>query len=180
MTERSGTSGSREPRGARVTRGVVFVHSCPRAVATHVEWALADILGSRVDLDWSAQPVQAGTVRADISWTGPVGTAARIASVLQGWRKLRFEVTEEPTATSEGERYSGTPVLGVHRSAIGPTGDVMLSENRVRAAIARALEIGEPVQDEIEILLGGPWDTELEPFRTAGEGTPVRWLHQVV
>ena len=57
-----------------------------------------------------------------ISWTGPVGTAARIASVLQGWRKLRFEVTEEPTATSEGERYSGTPVLGVHRSALEASG----------------------------------------------------------
>ena len=119
-------------------------------------------------------------MRADISWTGPVGTAARIASALQGWRTLRFEVTEEPTATSEGERYSGTPVLGVHRAAIGPPATSCSSENRVRAAIARALEIGEPVEDEIEILLGGPWDTELEAFRTAGEGTPVRWLHQVV
>ena len=25
-----------------------------------------------------------------------------------------------------------------------------------------------------------PWDDELEPFRYAGEGAPVRWLHQVV
>lgn len=179
MAERSGTPGA-EPRGARVTRGVVFVHSCPRAVATHVEWALSDILGTRVDLDWSPQPVQGGTVRADLSWTGSVGTAARIASVLAGWRKLRFEVTEDPTAGTEGERYSGTPVLGVHRAVIGPTGDVMVSENRIRAAVERALEIAEPVQDEIEILLGGPWDVELEPFRTAGDRTPVRWLHQVV
>jgi hypothetical protein len=27
--------------------------------------------------------------------------------------------------------------------------------------------------------MGGPWDRELEPFRFAGEGAPVRWLHQV-
>ena len=26
----------------------------------------------------------------------------------------------------------------------------------------------------------GPWDDELESFRHAGEGAPVRWLHQVV
>ncbi len=34
--------------------------------------------------------------------------------------------------------------------------------------------------DEIQLLLGKPWDDELEPFRYAGEGAPVRWLHQVV
>ena len=28
-------------------------------------------------------------------------------------------------------------------------------------------------------LLGGPWDAELESFRHAGDGAPVRWLHQV-
>ena len=33
---------------------------------------------------------------------------------------------------------------------------------------------------EIDNLLGKPWDDELETFRHAGEGAPVRWLHQVV
>ncbi len=28
-------------------------------------------------------------------------------------------------------------------------------------------------------LLGAEWDEELEPFRYAGEGASVRWLHQV-
>ncbi|MEI6109594.1 MAG: DUF3145 family protein, partial [Actinomycetes bacterium] len=28
-------------------------------------------------------------------------------------------------------------------------------------------------------VLGGAWDRELEPFRYAGDGVPVRWLHQV-
>ena len=173
--------GASVPTGARVTtRGVVFVHSCPRALASHVEWALADILGSRVDLHWTGQPMLAGTVRTDLSWSGPVGTAARIVSSLRGWGRLRFEVTEEPTATSEGERYSVTPTLGVYRAQIGPNGDVVVSEGRLRAAIARAQEIEEPVEDEIDILLGGPSDTELEAFRVAGEGSPVRWLHQVV
>jgi hypothetical protein len=31
----------------------------------------------------------------------------------------------------------------------------------------------------MEALLGKAWDEELESFRYAGEGAPVRWLHQV-
>ena len=38
---------------------------------------------------------------------------------------------------------------------------------------------GEAVEDMLDELLGGPWDAELEPFRHAGEGAPVRWLHKV-
>ena len=34
--------------------------------------------------------------------------------------------------------------------------------------------------NEIDKLLGKPWDDELETFRHAGDGAPVRWLHQVV
>jgi hypothetical protein len=30
------------------------------------------------------------------------------------------------------------------------------------------------------MLLGQAWDDELEPFRHAGDGAPVRWLHEVV
>ena len=33
---------------------------------------------------------------------------------------------------------------------------------------------------EMQALLGKAWDDELEPFRYAGDGAPVRWLHQVV
>ena len=31
----------------------------------------------------------------------------------------------------------------------------------------------------VDELLGRDWDAELEPFRLAGEGAPVRWLHKV-
>jgi hypothetical protein len=33
--------------------------------------------------------------------------------------------------------------------------------------------------DAVDEVMGGPWDRELEPFRYAGDGVPVRWLHQV-
>jgi Protein of unknown function (DUF3145) len=37
--------------------------------------------------------------------------------------------------------------------------------------------LGGSLADEISLLLGGPWDAELEPFRHAAAGAPVRWLH---
>ena len=181
--------------GAASTRGVVFVHSCPRAVSPHVEWALSGVLGTRVTLDWTAQPVTPDAVRAELSWAGAAGTAAAIASALRGWSGLRFEITEEPTPGTEGERYAFTPDLGIFRATIGVHGDVLVSEERLRAAMARTLDgveaDGGPVDDEVpqgqsglaeEItrLLGQPWDDELEPFRLAGADAPVRWLHQVV
>ena len=179
MADRSGTR--TVPADARgLTRGVVFVHSCPRALAAHVEWALADVLGSRVTLDWIGQPVESGSVRAELSWSAPPGTASRIVSALHAWQKLRVEVTEEPTLTSEGRRYSLTPSLGIFRATTGVHGDIQVPEERLRGAVARAALAGTPVEDEIALLLGTPWDAELEPFRYAGDGTPVRWLHQVV
>ena len=49
--------------------------------------------------------------------------------------------------------------------------------------LRRSLRLGGlasvPLQEEIDLLLGVPWDDELEPFRFAGEGSPVRWLHKV-
>ncbi len=175
MADRDSTRGA---RGS--TRGVVFVHSCPRAVTAHVEWALADVLGGRVVLEWIPQPVLAGTLRAELAWTGPVGSAARITSDLAGWGRLRFEVTEDATSLTEGERFSATPSLGIFRAVIGLHGDIQVPEERLRGAVVRAALSGVPLEQEIAGLLGSDWDAELEPFRFAGENSPVRWLQQVV
>ncbi len=80
----------------------------------------------------------------------------------------------------------------------------MISENRLRAAMALAASarsanpdrsddsqlgtlrdrhgprhpaLGGSLEAELSLLLGQPWDDELEPFRRAGEGAPVRWLN---
>ncbi len=56
----------------------------------------------------------------------------------------------------------------------------MIPEDRLKAAVVKAA-LGETTLElEVDKLLGKPWDDELETFRHAGEGTPVRWLHQVV
>jgi len=166
--------------GTPLTRGVLFVHSAPSALCAHIEWAAAGVLGGKVDLAWTPQPVEPGTYRAELSWQAPVGTAAALASVLRGWDLMRFEITEEPTATSEGARYSFTPTLGIFHAMTGLHGDILIPEDRIKAFRVKAAQ-GQITMDEaLDGLLGVKWDAELEPFRQAGEGAPVRWLHQVI
>ena len=162
------------------TRGVVFIHSAPSALCPHIEWAIAGVLGHAVTLQWTPQPAQAGTYRAEYSWAGDVGTAVAVTSALRGWNHLRFEVTEEATPVSEGARFSHTPDLGVLHAVTGLHGDIMIPEDRLKAAVLKAAQGETTLETEIDALLGKPWDTELEVFRHAGEGAPVRWLHQVV
>ena len=161
------------------TRGVLYIHAATSALCPHVEWAVAGVLGVSVPMHWTPQPVAPATYRAEASWRGPIGTAAALASALRGWQHLRFEVTEEPTATSEGSRFSFTPSLGVFHAVAGLHGDVLVREDRLRAAMSKASAEGTDVAEELDLLLGKPWDDELEPFRHAGEGAPIRWLHQV-
>ena len=162
------------------TRGVLYVHSAPSALCPHIEWAAGGVLGNAVSLEWTPQSAQAGTYRAELSWAAEAGTAAALASALRGWNQLRFEVTEEPTAGTEGSRFSYTPDLGVFHAVTGVHGDIMIPEDRLKAAVVKAALGDTTLNNEIDKLLGKPWDDELETFRYAGDGAPVRWLHQVV
>lgn len=162
------------------TRGVLFVHSTPSALCPHVEWAAAGALGVPTRFEWTAQGAEPSSYRAELSWTGSVSTAAKLASALKGWQRIRFEVTEEPTSSSEGVRYSYTPRLGIFHAVTGIHGDIQVSEERLKTAISDAAVGATPLAEALDRLLGKAWDDELEPFRYAGEGAPVRWLHQVV
>ena len=103
-----------------------------------------------------------------------------MASALRGWDQLRFEITEDATPATEGARYSYTPDLGVFHAVTGLHGDLMIPEDRLKAAVIKAALGDTTIELEIDKLLGKPWDDELETFRYAGDGAPVRWLHQVV
>ena len=115
----------------------------------------------------------------DLARRFEVGTAARLASALRGWQLLRFEVTEEPSPGCEGERYSSTPALGIFHAMTGVHGDILIPEDRLRSALRAAETDGCDLTENLHQLLGTAWDEELESFRYAGEGAPVRWLHQV-
>ena len=162
------------------TRGVLYIHSAPSALCPHVEWAVGGVFGMPVRLEWTAQPVERASYRTEYSWAGPTGTGAKLASALKGWQRIRFEVSEEATTGTEAERYSYTPTLGVFHAITGIHGDIMIPEDRIKQAIVSSALGAKDLLESLDTLLGRPWDEELEPFRYAGDGAPVRWLHEVV
>jgi Protein of unknown function (DUF3145) len=164
---------------AASTRGVVFIHCCPPAVVVHVEWAIAGVLGRPCKLEWSAQPAAPTHLRAEAIWRAPAGTGTKLAVALREWPMLRFEITEEPTANTDGERLSHVPGRGFHRSMMSASGDLVVGEQRLRALLAKARS-GEDFAHGLHEILGSSWDAELEPYREAGDGSPVTQLHQVV
>lgn len=164
---------------ATQTRGVVFVHACTRALSPHLEWAVGQVLQREVSMAWTPQPVLPGAVRAEYPWHAEAGTAARIVSALRSFTGLRYEVTQEPCSGHEGERFSITPGLGIFRATVGLHGDIQVGEDRLRTAMATAARQGTSLRDELDAVLGTAWDVELEPFRYAGDGAQVRYLHRV-
>ncbi|WP_214370165.1 DUF3145 domain-containing protein [Pseudonocardia sp. H11422] len=159
------------------TRGVVFVHSSPTAVCPHVEWAISGVLGTRVALQWTPQPAVPGQLRAECTWYGPSGSGGALAGALRAWPMLRFEVTEEPSPGVDGERFCYVPSLGLWSGRTSANGDIVVGEDQLRALLTDvpAAQVPGRVRD----LLGSAWDDALEPFRLAGDGAPVTWLHQV-
>ena len=197
-------------------RGVLQIHSAPPALSPHVEWAVSGVLGVALTLPWVDQPASPGMLRAELSWQGRPGLSGALTSSLAGWNLLRFEVTEEASPGCDALRYSYTPTLGTFSAVTSASGDILVPEGRLRAAMTLAASAAPPgsggsgrptagtgasgdahdgvgvlremhgprhpalggaLEAELALLLGQPWDDELEPFRHAAAGAPVRWLH---
>lgn len=157
--------------------GVLQVHSAPPALCPHIEWAVAGIVGTAVSMPWVSQPAAAGSLRAELTWKGKAGTAGAITSALAGWKRLRFEITEEASPGCDAMRYCYTPNLGLFGATTSANGDILIPENKLRAALVMGANGTSVLEKELERLLGTAWDNELEPFRRAGDGAPVRWLN---
>ncbi|MFJ8578446.1 DUF3145 domain-containing protein [Micromonospora sp. NPDC093277] len=160
------------------TRGVVYVHSTPLAVCSHVEWAIARVLAAPVNLHWTAQPVEPTARRSECGWTGRPGTGAELAAALRQWPMIRFEVTEEPSPGVDGERFMYVPGRGLFQATVGAAGDIQLGEDRLRDILASA-RAPEALAHALDKALGTAWDAELEPYRYAGDGAPVTLLTRV-
>ena len=154
------------------TTGVVYLHASPAAVCPHVEWALSSTLNARAQLKWTAQPAMPGQLRAVTNWVGPVGTGARLARALRAWSVLRFEVTEDPSAGVDGQRFCHTPQLGLWNGAMSANGDIMVGEMRLRSLMA---EGADALAAELDTVLGTAWDEALEPYRDGGTAGEVSW-----
>ena len=157
--------------------GVLQVHTAPPALCPHIEWAVAGTVGTTVSMPWVSQPAAPGSLRAELTWHGQPGTAGAITSALAGWNRLRFEVTEEASPGCDAVRYSYTPGLGIFSAVTSANGDILVPEGRLRAAVALGATGDSVLEPELDRLLGTAWDNELEPFRRAADGAPVRWLN---
>ncbi|MDR8020365.1 DUF3145 domain-containing protein [Nesterenkonia aerolata] len=162
-----------------MARGVLHIHSAPAALCPHVEWAVGSVVDSRIDIRWEPQAASPGTFRAELTWRGRQGVGATLASTLRGLSHLRFEITEDPSPGCDGSRWSHTPELGIFHATTDSHGNIMISEDRIRYAYEMGAGDPSVVYQELSLALGEAWDDELEPFRHAAEGAPVRWLHQV-
>ncbi|GGS40922.1 MULTISPECIES: DUF3145 domain-containing protein [Actinokineospora] len=160
------------------TRGVVYVHSSPTAVCPHVEWAISGTLEARAELRWTPQPAAPGQLRAEYAWTGAPGSGGKLAAALRAWPMIRFEVTEDPSPGVDGERWCYAPALGLWHARTSANGDIVVGEDQLRALAAGA-RAGESFAFGVDELLGASWDEALEPYRRAGDGAPITWLHQV-
>jgi hypothetical protein len=162
-----------------LSSGTIFIHSCPRALTPHVEWAISRALGKGVTLSWSAQTALPGTFRAEYQWWGPETTGAEISSALLGWDQLRYEVSQDATPVSDGMRWMHTPQLGIFSSQTDAAGNLVLSENRVTSILDFAHDDAALLREGLQRSLGTAWDKELEVFRYASDEVPVRWLSHV-
>ncbi len=163
-----------------MARGMLFIHSAPAALCPHLEWAAGSVLGDALHLDWTDQPAEPHSRRAEFPWSGEAGMGAALASKLAGFQRVRFEVTEEASPGSDGQRFCFTPTLGAFAATVGVHGDILVSEDRINNVLSQHGLSGETLRSALESLLGTPWDEELDTFRYASEDAPIRWLHQVV
>ena len=146
---------------ATLSQGVLFVHSAPRALCPHIEWAAGRALEGGVNFTWSEQPVLKNTLRAEYFWQGSPGTGARLASALHGWEQLRYEVTEDASAATDGSRWMHTPNLGIFFTQTDTAGNMVIPEDRIRYALDMAGADATELSRELRLALGQAWDDEL-------------------
>ena len=159
---------------ARVS-GWVEIFSAPNSLHSHIQWSISQALDSEISLPWSTQPLAPGSGQCRLRFTGEPGIAGTLARALAGWHYLRFDISEEPSRGCDGSRYLATPSLGLFHGYVGGSGDIYLSEHRVRAVLDSALRQGRDVESALEDALGTPWEEELQRFRIGQEG--MRWLN---
>lgn len=138
-----------------MNRGLITIHSCPMALIRHVEWSIESILG-RVEIDWRSQPLVAGTQRTQIEWRSAKDLSAELTSALKSWHYLRFEIN------FGNQLFRHTPDLGLHRSQIDEIGNILLTENQIKAAMNKS---DDHLRETLDVALGTEWEVELERFR---------------
>jgi hypothetical protein len=119
------------------------------------------------------QPIDSDQFRAEFHWQGDGQHGSELAAELMGWKTLRFEVTQRD------HRWSYAPNLGLFQSDTDEAGNILVNEFRLKNALESSGSNSIELQRQMRILIGQPWDDELESFRIYGENAPVIWLRSV-
>jgi len=146
--------------------GRIHIYSAPIALTQHIEWAINQHLGQVVKINWSNQPLAAGSKAMELEWQHLKPIAAQLAVSLKAWHYIRFEIRQLSKITGDATLFRATADLGLHQVNISSIGDVMLNENQINTAIKNSLTY-EKLQSNLESALGIAWDSELEPYRIA-------------
>jgi hypothetical protein len=147
---------------ALAVRGQLTIHSAPSALRAHIDWALAELLGSNVAPHWTPQMLKAGTFKATISWRDREGVAAAIASALRSWHYIYFELIED--TNDGGELFRFTPELGIHRALTDLSGAVIVTEHQLDYILKNNFD-EDSIRKGLALILGSEWENELERFR---------------
>ena len=152
-----------QPSNRLQVRGFLTVYSAPSALRQHIDWAIQNVLGNWITINWSQQPLLPGTLRTHLEFRDRIGAASEIASALASWHYLNFEVIE--SGETLGENFRFTPELGMHRASIDQSGAVLLTENQISQCMSNAFD-EESIRENIAKILGTPWENQLERFRS--------------
>jgi hypothetical protein len=64
-----------------------------------------------------------------------------------------------------GELFRFTPELGIHRAVVDQSGAVLVNENQLSAILAQSFD-EDSIREGIAAMVGNPWETELDRFRS--------------
>ena len=164
---------------------VVSIHAVPRSLLSRLDWAVSSVLGAEAvfgaqpNFSWlplaghtlhslegpnSREPMYSATLEFKTTPKKASQTASQMASEIARWQSIWFEVSVPHTAVDLGQRYAFTPLLGMFHAQLDAAGNQVFGENQIAAAMQD--NTGE-LRAKLNLMLGLPWDAQLEPLRKA-------------
>jgi len=154
-----------------MSKGLVFIHQAPSALLSHIEWTISGVCGAPITISWQALPAPMNGYRSLVSWEGPQGSGAVLATSFMNLKQLIFEVTQQDSLDISGYRWCYTPTLGMFSSATDEAGNILVSENQLRYIVDSCGSNGLKLQAELRKVLGQAFDDELESYRELSDGS---------
>jgi len=157
-----------QPASPGTLRAELDWHGAP-GMSAAITSALAAWNRLRFEVTEEASP---GCDAVRYSCTPSLGTFSAVTSACGDILVPEARLRAAMTLAAAGRPARADGGLGGPSGPGGPGVDSLVDRHGPRHPA-----LGGSLEDELALLLGQPWDHELEPFRHAADGAPVRWLH---